>query len=102
AFARNQKLGRRFRLRGLLTRPASVTAGVVAVSGCVNSAFSLHFSTFCGPSVQSMDTQLGARQGRRTPTIHRDRAQRTISADSLVVAGWERIVASDRWPVEPK
>jgi len=30
AFARNKKLGGRFRLRGLLTRPASVTAGVVA------------------------------------------------------------------------
>src|SRR5271157_4767140 len=29
AFARNQKVGGRFRLRGLLTRPASVTAGVV-------------------------------------------------------------------------
>src|SRR5271157_5406290 len=47
---------------------------------------SRHFSTFYGPSVQSMDTQLGARQGRRTPTIHRGRTQRTISAGSLAVA----------------
>src|SRR5271157_716245 len=31
AFARNQRLGGRFLLRGLLTRPASVTAGVVAI-----------------------------------------------------------------------
>ena len=46
------------------------------VSGCVNSAFLNHFHTFYGPSVQTMDTQLGARQGRRAPTIHRDRAQR--------------------------
>src|SRR5208337_4835842 len=28
---------------------------------------SQHFSTFYGPSVQSMDTQLGVRQGRWTP-----------------------------------
>jgi len=53
---------------------------------------SRHFSTFYVPSVQAMDTQLGARQGRRTPTIHQGRAQRTISAGSLVVAGWERIL----------
>ena len=37
---------------------------------------SQHFSTFYGPSVQSMDTQLGARLGGRTPAVHRDRAQR--------------------------
>src|SRR5271166_7034946 len=43
---------------------------------------SRHFSTFYGPSVQAMDTQLGARQRRRTPTNHRGRAQRTISAGS--------------------
>ena len=30
------------------------------VSGCVNSAFSRHFYTFYGPSVQAMDTQLHA------------------------------------------
>ena len=45
------------------------------VSGCVNSAnldISQHFSTFYGPSVQSMDTQLGARQGGPTPAVHRD------------------------------
>jgi len=50
------------------------------VSGCLNSAFSRHFSTFYGSSVQAMDTQLDARHRRRTPTIHRGRAQRTISA----------------------
>src|SRR5208283_2380403 len=31
---------------------------------------SQHFSTFYGSSVQAMDTQLGARHQRRTPTIH--------------------------------
>jgi|SRR5271157_1018227 len=30
------------------------------VSGCVNSAFLILFYTFCGSSVQAMDTQLGA------------------------------------------
>src|SRR5208282_3360727 len=39
---------------------------------------SQHFSTFYGSSVQSMDTKLGARHRRRTPTIHRGRAQRTM------------------------
>jgi len=48
------------------------------VSGCLNAAFSRHFSTFYGSSVQAMDTQLDARHRRRTPTIHRGRAQRTI------------------------
>jgi hypothetical protein len=41
------------------------------ISGCLNSAFSRHFSTFYGSSVQSMDTQIGARHRRRTPMIHR-------------------------------
>ena len=44
---------------------------------------SQHFSTFYGPSVQAMDTQLGPRHRRRTPTIHRGRAQRRICAGSL-------------------
>ena len=39
---------------------------------------SQQISTFYGPSVQAMDTQLGARHRRRTPTIHRGRAQRTM------------------------
>ena len=56
---------------------------------------SRHFSTFYGPSVQSMDTQLGARHRRRTPTIHRGRAQRTTSAGSVVVASWEKMVARE-------
>src|SRR5271166_6950191 len=30
------------------------------VSGCLNSAFSRHFYTFYGPSVQALDTQLKA------------------------------------------
>src|SRR5271157_905378 len=66
--------------RVLLSPPAR------GVSGCVNSAFLNHFHTLYGSFVQYMDAQLGARQGRRPPTIHHDRAQRTISADSLVVA----------------
>ncbi len=52
------------------------------VSGCVNSAFSRHFYTFYGPSVQAMATQLGARHRWWTPMIHRGRARRTISAGS--------------------
>src|SRR5208283_1775436 len=36
---------------------------------------SQHFSTFYGPFVQAVDTQLGAWHRRRTPTIHRGRAQ---------------------------
>src|SRR5271166_4238982 len=43
---------------------------------------SRHFSTFYGPSVQTMDTQLGARQRRWTPMIHRGHARRTSSAGS--------------------
>ena len=48
------------------------------VSGCLNSAFSQQISTFYGPSVQAMDTQLGARHQWRTPTIHRGSAERRI------------------------
>jgi hypothetical protein len=44
---------------------------------------SQHFSTFYGSFVQAMDTQLGARHRRRPPTIHRGRAQRTISEGSF-------------------
>ena len=35
------------------------------VSGCVNSPFLGLFRTFSGPAFQAMDTQFGARQGRR-------------------------------------
>jgi hypothetical protein len=35
------------------------------------------------PAFQALDTQLGARNRRLTPTIHRGRAQRTSSAGSL-------------------
>src|SRR5271166_774535 len=52
---------------------------------------SQHFSTFYGPSVQAMETQLGARHRRRTLTIHRSRAQRTISAGSWFGQGWETL-----------
>jgi hypothetical protein len=31
---------------------------------------SQHFSTFYGPSVQAMETQLGAQHRPQTPTIH--------------------------------
>src|SRR5271157_3605920 len=34
---------------------------------------SRHFSTFYGPSVQTMETRLGARQRRRPPPVHRGR-----------------------------
>src|SRR5208337_4851294 len=40
---------------------------------CGNSAFSQQISTFYGPSVQAMETRLGARQRRRPPTVHRGR-----------------------------
>jgi hypothetical protein len=36
-----------------------------------------------------MDAQLGARQGRRTPTIHRDRAQR-LELKSLMTLKFQR------------
>src|SRR5208337_237475 len=65
------------------------------VSGCVNSAFlniSQHFSTFYGPSVQAMDTRLGARHRRWTPMIHRGRARRTISAGAINPRGKETCV----------
>src|SRR5271166_2308144 len=47
---------------------------------------SRHFSTFYGPSVQTMDTQLSATSTADPPTIYQGSAQRTISAGSLVVA----------------
>src|SRR5271165_3315189 len=34
---------------------------------------SQQISTFYGPSVQTMETRLGARQRRRPPTVHRGR-----------------------------
>ena len=49
----------------------SVRAGGRFVGG--NSAFSQQISTFYGPSVQAMETRLGARQRRRPPTVHRGR-----------------------------
>src|SRR5271157_467671 len=48
---------------------------------------SQHFSTFYGSSVQSLDTQLGARDRRRTLTIQRGGAQRTLSAGSWFEQG---------------
>jgi len=48
---------------------------------------SQHFSTFYGPSVQAMDTQLNARRRRWTPTVHRGRARRTVSAGSFAEVG---------------
>jgi hypothetical protein len=68
---------------------------------------SQHFSTFYGPSVQAMDTQLGARHRRWTPMIHRGRARRTISAGSWF-GQWSpdppssataALPAPDRWRV---
>ncbi len=41
---------------------------------CANSAFSQQISTFYGPSVQAMETRLGARQRRRPPMVHRGSA----------------------------
>ena len=41
-------------------RLASCPSWLRRQSGCLNSAFSQHFSTFYEPSVQAMDTQLKA------------------------------------------
>jgi len=68
---------------------------------------SQHFSTFYGPSVQAMETQLGARHRRPPPTIHRGRAQRTISAGSWFgqwppyppSSATAALPAPDRWRV---
>ena len=43
---------------------------------------SQQISTFYGPSVQAMDTQLGARHQRWTPTIHRGRAPPSVTWQS--------------------
>jgi len=51
---------------------------------------------------QAIDTQLGARHQRRTPTIHRGSAQRTISAGSLAVAGWDSSMCSTGGTLPPK
>src|SRR5271166_3151967 len=53
---------------------------------CANSAFSQQISTFYGPSVQAMETRLGARQRRRPPTVHRGsthapRLQRPVASE---------------------
>src|SRR5271166_2267428 len=53
---------------------------------CGNSAFSRQISTFYGPSVQNMETRLGARQRRRPPTVHRGsthapRLQRSVASE---------------------
>ena len=55
------------------------------VSGCLKSEFLGLFQTIYGSSVQSIDTQLGARQRRRTPTIHRGRARRTSPVSATAV-----------------
>src|SRR5271157_5772949 len=48
--------GLRFLFNALPTLPLLART----VSGCVNSAFPIHFYTIYGPSVQTMDTQLNA------------------------------------------
>jgi hypothetical protein len=55
------------------------------ISGCLNSGF-LYISLHAVPASQAIDTQLGARQRWRPPTMHRGRAQRIISAGS-----WDEI-----------
>ncbi len=61
---------------------------------CGNSAFSRQISTFYGPSVQTMETRLGARQRRRPVKAKRARA-RSCASDvtrkrpSLNRAAWE-------------
>jgi len=57
-----------------------------AFFGCGNSAFSQQISTFYGPSVQTMETRLGARQRRRPPSVHRGstharRLQRPVATE---------------------
>ena len=58
---------------------------------CGNSAFSQQISTFYGPSVQAMETRLGARQRRRPPTVHRGsthapRPQRPVASEDKASA----------------
>ena len=58
---------------------------------CGNSAFSQQISTFYGPSVQAMETRLGARQRRRPPTVHRGRThaprlQRPVASEDQASA----------------
>src|SRR5208337_2798763 len=48
------------------------------VSGCLNSAFSRHFSTFYEPSVQAMDTRHGA-----TSMVDPDDSPRSCSTNNL-------------------
>src|SRR5208337_5267457 len=63
---------------------------------------SRQFSTFYGSSVQSMDTQLGTRHRRRTPTIQRGSDQRATSAEGAQgEAIWRAIRSSSRlWRTE--
>jgi hypothetical protein len=48
------------RLRFLFNALPTLPLLARTVSGCVNSAFPIHFYTIYGPSVQTMDTQLNA------------------------------------------
>src|SRR5271157_2034360 len=106
---------------------------------CLNSAFSRHFWTFYGPSVQAMDAQLkarptlpvrartvsgcvnsanlnisqhftghlfrpldtepGMRQGRWTPVVHRDRAQRFEKAVWRAGGSGTPIARGAKWPL---
>src|SRR5271157_2631572 len=74
----------------------------VLVDGCLNSTF-LYFSLrVAAQAFQAIDIQLGARHRRRTPTIHRGSAQRTISAGSLAAAGWDSSMCSTGGTLLPK
>src|SRR5271166_5457512 len=78
AAAGNLRLGHRAPGRG--GRRASIPLHALTTLLSALGAFGLcefrvsqQISTFYGPSVQAMETRLGARQRRRPPTVHRGR-----------------------------
>ena len=55
---------------------------------------SQQISTFYGPSVQTMETRLGARQRRRPPAVHRGsthapRLQRPVASEEVLRGRWQ-------------
>ena len=81
------------------------------VSGCLNSAFSRHFSTFYEPSVQAMDTQVTRqRSGTGRPSVEGDGPVRrpcpnqrsTLWTRRLVVPSPPHPNPLPRWEREPE
>src|SRR5208337_3456001 len=63
----------------------------VLLKSSLNHARFQQISTFYGPSVQTMETRLGARQRRRPPTVHRGsthapRLQRPVASEDKASA----------------